>query len=619
MSNWDDLPSEVLRTIFELQVRDWLAPQRSELKTVRQCISVCKGWRRYAEPVFYANFTSHSRVKYKKFIKCMKKYPHLSKLVKHISIDESLTSKELCEMATMFPNLESLSALADRKFYKGLVQIPEEIRWKNFGSVPNPDRTQDISVYVDCVLSYSSTFTSLILADKILLGPGETEDHEDDFNSDDDVDSYEEIDRANSMGPGFMSTDITQFKRLSDNLHLFPILKSLYIADRHSDKPFEFYDNMLEKCPTSEKVDFEIRPVTASKKSTLPTGSFDIDAIQPREGIREVIVKIHLNRVEKFYKEKKSLSKIAAARGNFSLDVVSDFLVYIESIPNITLRGSDRMLSPLIVQHTVKEGSTYLADIEFTNCSEFRCNYNKEDMLITLRDVPTGLVLPELIEECGRYLTKLDILMSPGELDTIATNEQYTEVYRFVTGYFLDRVFAHCSNLSFLTVKGSRLAQCDPQLSTNNSITRFCLSDAEIYPEVLPQISARLTALKNLQVISCAFKGMVLKGAANCPHIEVIMPDTNLELLDIHHGFRHGPSLKLEFLYIKAVTKRKSKGRYLKIHMAKHGTGNSLIEKITEEQYLQSLEVPGGAFYYFKFRELKMINVMQWCNTGRIA
>lgn len=76
----------------------------------------------------------------------MKEYPHLSKHVKHITIDESLTSKELHEMAVVFPNLEPLSAEANRKFYKGLVQIPDKIKWKNFGSVPNPDNTRDISV-----------------------------------------------------------------------------------------------------------------------------------------------------------------------------------------------------------------------------------------------------------------------------------------------------------------------------------------------------------------------------------------------------------------------------------------------------------------------------------------
>ncbi|GAA5800121.1 hypothetical protein HPULCUR_005544 [Helicostylum pulchrum] len=623
-------------------IRDWFDPKLSELKNVRRCIFVCKSWRASAEPVFYTNFTTHNRYKFQKFLKCMKEYPHLSKHVKHISIDKSLNIKELTEMALAFPNLESLSAEANRKFYMGLVQIPEEIQWKNFGSVPNPDRTKDISVYVDCVLKYSSTFTSLILADKILLGPGETED---DFG------------RVSSR---IVASGKAQFERLRENLHLFRILKSLYIADRHSDKSFEFYDDILEKCPTLEKVDFEIRPITASKKSTLSIGPINIDAIQPREGIREIMVegpllyndnslryvmrkfpnlrKIYLNRVEQFYKEKKSLNKIVAASKNFSLDVVSDFFVYVENIPKhhlglfktelniaqcmkqfIQKRGSDRMLSPLIIRQSVKEGSTYLADIEITNCSEFRGHYNKDDMVISLQDVPTGLVLPELIKECGCYLTKLDLVLSFSELDNIATNEQYTEAYLFLTGYFLDRVFTHCSNLTVLTVKGARLIQCDPQLSTNNSITRFCLANTDIHPEVFPQISARLTALKSLQLNSCGFKGMVLKGAGNCPYIEVVMPDTNLELLDIGHGFKSMSLPKLEFLYIKAVTKRKSKGRYLRIQSVVDGTGNSLIEKITEEQFLQSLEVPGGAFYYFKFRALKMINVLQWSSAGRMA
>lgn len=105
-----------------------------------------------------------------------------------------------------------------------------------------------------------------------------------------------------------------------------------------------------------------------------------------------------------------------AARKNFSLDVVSDFLVYVESIPKhylgafktelniakcmkqfIQKRGNDRRLFPLIVQHSVKESSTYLANIELTNCSQFR-NFIKEEMYLILREVPTGLVLPELIE-----------------------------------------------------------------------------------------------------------------------------------------------------------------------------------------------------------------------------
>lgn len=147
--------------------------------------------------------------------------------------------------------------------------------------------------------------------------------------------------------------------------------------------------------------------------------------------------------------------------------------------------------------------------------------------------------------------------MSPSELENMAANEQYTEAYLFVTGYFLDRVFAHCSKLTVLTVKGARLIQCDPKLSTNNSITSFFLTNTEIHPEVLPQISARLTGLKTLKLNSCVFKGMVLKGAGNCPYIEVIMPDTNLELLDIGHSFINIASPKPEFLYIKAVTKRK--------------------------------------------------------------
>lgn len=160
MSNGNDLPPEILQIIFKLQVRDWFAPKLSELKTVPRFISVCKNWRVSAEPVFYSNFTASYRNKLKKFVKCMKEHPRLSKHVKHITFDESLTSKELHEMDVVFPNLESLSAEANRKFYKGLVQIPDEIKWKNFGSVPNTDNTRDISVYADCVLRYSSTFTS---------------------------------------------------------------------------------------------------------------------------------------------------------------------------------------------------------------------------------------------------------------------------------------------------------------------------------------------------------------------------------------------------------------------------------------------------------------------------
>lgn len=148
------------------------------------------------------------------------------------------------------------------------------------------------------------------------MGPGETEDCEDDWGR--VTSNVKAIDRA-------------QFERLKNNLHLFPILKSLYIVDRHSDKSFQCYDDILEKCPTLEKVDFEVRPVTASIKSTFPTGSFNIDAIQPREGIREITVegpllhndnslryvmhelpnlrRIYLNCLEQFYKEKKSISK----------------------------------------------------------------------------------------------------------------------------------------------------------------------------------------------------------------------------------------------------------------------------------------------------------------------
>ncbi|CEI88846.1 hypothetical protein G6F70_001696 [Rhizopus microsporus] len=140
MSNWKELPAEILCEIFK-QIRSYNIEHH-----LVECQLVCKNWRKYASFIFYRELSFRTRLQVKKFIKCMQN-SSLGSAVQEIAFwcdiyDTCSDYNEkiillIYKLAETCPNVEIFKCNLHSSHLRALVRAVESY-WKQLKQVPEP-------------------------------------------------------------------------------------------------------------------------------------------------------------------------------------------------------------------------------------------------------------------------------------------------------------------------------------------------------------------------------------------------------------------------------------------------------------------------------------------------
>lgn len=154
----------------------------------------------------------------------------------------------------------------------------------------------------------------------------------------------------------------------------------------------------------------------------------------------------------------------------------------------------------------------------------------------------------DLIESLvGSKIKNLQISISP----VTHFCDEDSPLYALASGYFLDHIFEHCTELITLTVNSAHLIECDPDYIINNSITTLQLIECLVCPSILTQISQRLPYLSDVVICYTYFvstAGLVIESN-KCLSIDLpytTIQNLSIEWFDRLHGICDGFHLKIK-------------------------------------------------------------------------
>ncbi|KAI9256164.1 hypothetical protein EDC94DRAFT_616820 [Helicostylum pulchrum] len=134
-----------------------------------------------------------------------------------------------------------------------------------------------------------------------------------------------------------------------------------------------------------------------------------------------------------------------------------------------------------------------------------------------------------LVESVGAKFKRLHVSISPaahfGDEDTL--------LYSLASGYFLDHVLKHCTELTELTVSSAHLIDCNPDYTVSNSVTTLRLIECLVCPSVLTQLSQRLPHLTDFVFCYSCFVSTAGQVLQTHKSITIDLPYTTLNSLSV--------------------------------------------------------------------------------------
>ncbi|KAG1170013.1 hypothetical protein G6F70_009052 [Rhizopus microsporus] len=249
MSNWRDLPAEILINIYRYL---------HSLKDVSQCQRTCKQWSKSAQLVLYERLTFSER-HIDQFVQSIRSFPSdRTKLTK--SIHFSLLYEErhyrnsrnyLLEISKLCPNVEEVSAFgAVPEFYRELA-CAAIFYWKNLKRVARPFINRfSLIDYSLCVFQLEHSIQQVAISrDFCMEGIGR--------------DFLERLNHFPCLNK-IVLMDPTKPKHLDDILQRVPTISALDLVSLEDFDEFRYDPSLVTPCPDVKSIEGLMLPADES-------------------------------------------------------------------------------------------------------------------------------------------------------------------------------------------------------------------------------------------------------------------------------------------------------------------------------------------------------------------
>ncbi|KAI7894578.1 uncharacterized protein EV154DRAFT_498235, partial [Mucor mucedo] len=406
--------------------------------------------------------------------------------------------------------------------YSTLISISSASKWKGLKNFEFPNNDSDLGMYASCVQNYQRSLERLLVCDKIQLI------------------------HANEGG---INNEL--YFSLLKELGQFSKLKELVIK-RHANDCLESFDKIIEKCQNLRKLDIGIYPEFDNRITTSET---DLSRIKPRpdiktldglfviqddstliyimhkfpclqelnDGLHMTVPRITANILTKFISFMTPISSCAISIC-IKIPLVVDALEEYTRVMSSKLFGFlsisysyDSIIDPLLEQH---------AKLTMHRTTGYKKNQDHE-FFIDYSSIADTLPHLSIIEKTGSSLAELTYRMN---FDRVS-KETHRKAYDMIYGHFLDHIFSHCSSLRKLRLSSTKILECNPILSLNNSMSHLILLNCYIGKNVLSQLSDRITSLKHMVIVRCKVENP--HNGVNTRYYHVDMLNTTFDTIRI--------------------------------------------------------------------------------------
>ncbi|KAI7888556.1 uncharacterized protein EV154DRAFT_604743 [Mucor mucedo] len=465
MSNWSQLPAELLIEIIELCYLDRLELQSG----VSQQLLVCKNWYRIAQTLLYRDVTLLSIKQHDTFLTCMSRYSTGMNQLVHLFVAPSeITSVKLEEdlglILNILPNLQHFHAKPQKGsfFARLLLELySSSNRPTQLLEIPefSVESEQDARTYQYAVWALKKTLKSMILPDWCIQPYRITTPLED----------FKNLSHLKLRVSG-----LSQMSEIATIVSRCPNLTSLNIARNTGYNPFG--EDQMKVIDTTH-----VQPVSHLVKLVIDTS---VATASPY--IMRLLMKL-FPQLESWlmYTDRKTtpnhqyhdLSRMIPT------EVWVQFLTYMDNI-NL-FYGTGLVISSF--DQVLREISSSTGF-----CKEIKVNYNKANPQSDNEGFPILDIHPKIVRDMDYYLYDIhetSVSYTPRERRIHLPHESLIEQIGFQLehltidlnmvfsrpvapnhmagygkkrfGYFINHIFMHCPVLEALVITGADLVFCD--------------------------------------------------------------------------------------------------------------------------------------------------------------
>ncbi|KAG2195321.1 hypothetical protein INT47_000474 [Mucor saturninus] len=502
-----DLPGELLDVIFAYVDR-----RGTDLYSICQCVLVCKKWKTPAQRALYLVIQLESECQIRTLLKIMgdKKNRLPGKFTQSLVFNEDFEDEDTRPWIKLFikyfPNVRHIfSGKDDTKFYQTLIEAHNLGMWQNLKSIGTCPE-DSVASHNACALLNRETLALLHVHD---------------------------------------SHKISNGSNLYDQLELFPNVKQIYIGTNRYNF-FEISEHVTKHMHKLNKVHYDIL-VDTNFNTLASYESVDLSLIAPQPGVKSLVIEAASYENDNFllYLMKKYpklqsiqindlssaimsndvlLKKIKSSKNNFSVNVLSQFMLFVSQCPihstdllYTTLYTDEIFLKywslcgptrPRMLAITYAEGSESWRDTETqrSNNETLAHIYMSADyrtlsnsMIIDYKSCNTVFPHLRLIEKAGKELDHLVACI--GQVyyrDTRIEDDQ--ELMRMVEGKWFSHIIQHCTKLKSLRVLQTHIVWYNSvrNFPINTFITDLTLEQVAVCQHTLRRVSYLLPNLTRI-------------------------------------------------------------------------------------------------------------------------